>query len=204
MNERTAVVMCRAVGGLLMLATLWTAAYPLLSSFHGRSWLPLPGWNFPDFFCLCHWIGLLLGIAMLARAPRLATFALVGWVLFPLASTLEALYHGWWPPQFVYRLVMLVAVPVALATRLYRRDLLLPAIGAACLAVFAKGAAMIYVHIREEPIWLVWLLGHRALRELFVPTQVVFLAIGLACLGAWWFRRRLGARHRLRREPAAP
>ena len=62
---------------------------------------------------------------------------------------------------------------------------------------------MIHVGIPEEPIWLVWLLGHRALQELFVPTQLVFLAIGLLAFGAWWFRRRQAGR-RLRREPPAP
>ncbi len=187
---------------VLVVAALWNYAAHLLAWYGYYSWGPRPTPPASILFCWCPLSGLLFGIALAWRAPRLATWATVLFVVYPLAGLLDSLLVHRYDAPFHYRLVMAVAIPFGIATGLFRPLHVLPALGTAFILYFVKNVALLWLAVPEVPVWTLWLFGPPSLRRLYMPISVSALVLGLVLLGAGLLLRWAVLRRRARRSRA--
>ncbi len=200
------IVTSRILGAVTILTALWSIVGQILAHRGFGGWQPPPEMPLiAGLFCVCSWSALLLGAALWIRGPRLATYAIVWWAVFPLADTIDAIANGWWGGPFQYRIVLLVAVPYALATGLFRIRHVLPAVAVVAGVFVARNLLVAFFHRPKVPVWVIWAFGWDVTRQLYMPAQWVAGGIGVAALVAWgcqeWI---LAARRRARRDARAP
>jgi hypothetical protein len=203
MWNRVVRVLSVLLGVALVVTGIWALVGQVTSLGFG-SVRPEPQPLTALLLCVCHWTGVAMGFALLFRSPFLATCSVVAWAVFPLAGTIEALWHHWYEGPFQYRLLLLVAVPFVMVTRQARLRLLLPAIGVASLVYLVKDLLLLLLMDgrREEPLWVLALLGSKALRAYFWPTHAAVVGIGVVAVVAWRMQERwLAARAR---QPPPP
>ncbi|MBN1336382.1 MAG: hypothetical protein JXB39_10515 [Deltaproteobacteria bacterium] len=180
---------------------------------------PRPPWPIATrFFCLCPVAGLVLGLAMVRSSRMLGTLGLILWLVFPLGSTIQQHFAGYFGFEWAlsYQLVALAAVPVALLAGLWDRREAPRMIGIVLVAFGIKGFSNEFVTnhglwvrfsdgkpmpmsgpvlaSRELQVWLTWILG-RQFDRWYPWVNIAGIGIGLPLAIATW---------RLPRRPEPP
>ena len=182
-----------SAGGVLLAAVVLHYALDTWGLFHPD--LREPWDAVQRYACLCPVAGLVVGLGMVLDRPRVTTYGIVLWLMFPLGATIQQHFvHGFYFEWALsYQLVLLVVVPLALALRhLVLREVPL-AIGVSFLGFAAKGFVNQINGPPEGQVWLVELLGWQRFGELFGRLNLGALVIGVVVIAATvaWRRRRL-------------
>ena len=133
------------------------------------------------YACLCPIAGLVVGLGLVLDRPKVTTYGIVLWLMFPLGATIQQ--HFISPVRFEwplsYQLILLAVVPLALAMRHFVLREVPLAIGVSFLGFALKGFVNQINGPPEGQIWLVKLMGPSAFAHYFAHMNLIALVLGV-------------------------
>lgn len=181
-----------AVGGILLASVALHYVLDTIGVFEPSLREP---WDVVQrYACLCPIAGLVVGLGLVLDRPKVTTYGIVLWLMFPLGATIQQ--HFIKPILFEwalgYQLVLLAVVPIALAMGHFVRREVPLAIGVSFLGFAAKGFVNQINGPPEGQIWLMKMMGPPAFEQYFAHTNLIGLVLGVIITAAAlaWRRRQ--------------